>query len=144
MPELRRKTPEEIAQMREKSIAQAKVIDATHAVFEELPADRFQYMRSCANDGNAEILASCNDPLDLHAFVSNWNCDRGVEPLLEVVRNRACDAGTALWLYWGNDPYFYSRYATCILTLACSLKSCRRNKFQVCLHRYGTKGSLGI
>lgn len=112
MPQLRRKTPEKIAQMREKSIAQAKAIDATHAVCEGIPADRFQYIRSCAIDGNAEILALCNDPLELHAFVSNWNCDRGVEPLLVVVKNRACDAGTALWLYWGNDPYFYSRYAT--------------------------------
>lgn len=112
MPELRMKTPEEIAQMREKSVAQAKVIHATHAVCEELPADRLQYIRSCAADGDAKILVKCNDPLELHAFVSNWNCDRGVEPLLEVLKNRACDAGTALWLYWGNDPYFYTRYAT--------------------------------
>lgn len=112
MPELRMKTPEEIAEMRERSLAQAKVINATHAVCDKLPADRLQYIQSCAADGNAGILATCNDPLELHVFVSNWNCDSGVEPLLEIVKHRACDAGTALWLYWENDPHYYSRYAT--------------------------------
>lgn len=112
MAELRKRTPEEIAEMRERSIAQAKVIQKTHAACDKLPCDRLEYIRSSASEGCGEALLECNDPIELHAFVSNWNCDVGVEVLLEVAKHRACDAGTALWLYWENDPYFYSRYGT--------------------------------
>lgn len=111
MPELRMKTPEEIAELRLRSLAKQNAIRATHSVCEKLSAERFQFIRSCAAEGNTATLQTCSDPLELHAFASNWNCDRGVEPILEIVRHRACDAGTALWLYWGNDPYYYTRYA---------------------------------
>lgn len=53
------------------------------------------------------LLDNIADPLELHLFASNWNCDQGVDPLLSIVRHECCDAGTALWLYWDNDPYFY-------------------------------------
>ncbi len=110
--ELRRKTPEELAELRQKSIAQQNVIETAHAVCEKLPAERLREIRSNAASGHRDFLSNCVDPLELHAFVSNWNCDQGVEPLLEVVKNPSCDLGTALWLYWANDPYYYSRYGT--------------------------------
>lgn len=58
------------------------------------------------------FLKEATKPLELHWFSCNWNCDRGVSPLLKVVKNASCDAGTALRLYWLNDPYYYQEYRT--------------------------------
>lgn len=112
MPELRTKTPAEIAELRERSLAQQRVVQDTHSVCNRLDADRLRVIAENAENGNQQVLAGCCSPLELHAFASNWNCDRGVEVLMEIVRNPNCDAGTALWLYWENDPYFYCQYAS--------------------------------
>lgn len=58
------------------------------------------------------FLKETTNPLELHFFSCNWNCDRGVTPLLQVVKNSHCDAGTAMRLYWLNDPYYYQDYRT--------------------------------
>jgi hypothetical protein len=40
------------------------------------------------------------------------NAIRGMQPLVQLVKHPACDAGTALRLFWINDPVYYSQYAT--------------------------------
>jgi hypothetical protein len=40
------------------------------------------------------------------------NASRGMQPLVQLVKHPACDAGTAFRLYWINDPVYYSQYAT--------------------------------
>ena len=57
-----------------------------------------------------EFLREADNPLELHLFAFNWNCDEGPRPIQHIVRSPHCDAGTALWLYWENDPYFYQSF----------------------------------
>ncbi len=46
----------------------------------------------------------CSDPEELHAFVEQWNWDKGIGPLNEIIRNPACETATALMAYWMADP----------------------------------------
>ena len=58
----------------------------------------------------AEFLHESNDPFELHLFAFDWNWDDGVESLGKLIKNDACDAGTALMLYWYSNPEFYTEY----------------------------------
>lgn len=55
-------------------------------------------------------LASATDPKELHLFAENWHWDGGGgKPLLTLVENPNCDAGTMLMLFWlgaAEDSYF--------------------------------------
>lgn len=55
-------------------------------------------------------LQSATDPKELHFFAENWHWDGGGgKPLLPLVENPHCDAGTMLMLFWlggGEDSYF--------------------------------------
>lgn len=55
-------------------------------------------------------LKSATDAKELHLFAENWHWDGGgAEPLLPLVENPHCDAGTMLMLFWlggGEDSYF--------------------------------------
>ncbi|WP_145427397.1 DUF4274 domain-containing protein [Symmachiella dynata] len=58
------------------------------------------------------FLKEATDPLELHFFSCHWNYDRGVSPMLKIVKNEHCDAGTALNLYWRFDPYSFQNHRT--------------------------------
>ena len=109
-PKLRMKTPEELEEARRRSSAQRDVREAIRAVGEQLPSDRKEYILKFLQEFRTDFLADCNVPLELHFFATKWNRGYGVEPLLDVAGHSTCDAGTALWLYWENDPYFYLRF----------------------------------
>lgn len=55
-------------------------------------------------------LQVATDPKELHLFAENWHWDGGgAKPLLTLVENPYCDAGTMLMLFWhggGEDSYF--------------------------------------
>ncbi|MCA9048368.1 MAG: DUF4274 domain-containing protein, partial [Planctomycetaceae bacterium] len=57
-----------------------------------------------------EWLESATDADELHFFAENWHWDGGGgAPLLPLVENPHCDAGTMLMLFWhggGEDSYF--------------------------------------
>lgn len=42
-----------------------------------------------------------------HQFVQNYNYDDGNEPLNWLIKQKVCDRGTALCLYWYLQPDFY-------------------------------------
>ncbi len=51
-------------------------------------------------------------PDDWHQVAWNWNWDAGTEPLQWIVRQPACDQGTALLIYWYGGPRYYAKYTT--------------------------------
>lgn len=59
-----------------------------------------------------EFITDVEKPLEIHCFTCNYNADAGLKPLVKLVKNHACDAGTALRLFWINDPVYYSQYET--------------------------------
>jgi hypothetical protein len=59
-----------------------------------------------------EFVATAMNPLEIHCFTCNYNALRGMKPLVQLINNDHCDAGTALRLYWANDPYSYREYRT--------------------------------
>lgn len=63
---------------------------------------------------DAETLAFCRDnqdPEELHAFASTWNWDSGHAVLEEILGNPACEAATALLIYWYAAPEHYLQFA---------------------------------
>ena len=56
----------------------------------------------CRENRNAE---------ELHAFASTWNWDKGTWALQEILDNPACEAATALLIYWRSGPEFLRQYA---------------------------------
>ena len=44
---------------------------------------------------------------ELHQFVQNYNFDDGLEPFEWIVKQKHCDKGTALCLYWHLEPDFH-------------------------------------
>lgn len=110
LPALRMKTPEELAELRRRSEGQSQVRTATHSVCDRIDPERAARIRKAVADADIQLLSSLSDPLELHLFASSWNGDRGPAPLLQIVQHAFCDAGTALWLYWENDPEFYSHF----------------------------------
>lgn len=59
-----------------------------------------------------EFCQSCDDPYELHAFASTLNWDFGQENLLHVIRNPACDLGTAQRIFRLAQPDYYQASAT--------------------------------
>lgn len=43
-----------------------------------------------------------------HQYVQNYNYDDGNTPFKWLIRQKICDKGTALCLYWHLEPYFFS------------------------------------
>ncbi len=133
---IRKKTRLELADpdLTRRSDRQCAVRNSARAVTERLPKKRQEFIRNIAGhewvrqfpsdadeaafekEGRRwdrlrrQFLREAANPLELHLFASNWNCDGGSQPIHQIVANPHCDAGTALWLYWENDPYFYQAY----------------------------------
>lgn len=135
---IRKKTKEELAaqEFQNRSQQQAAVLTASWEACDKLSKKRRQFILDIADNDwiarfehmddevaykresrkwdklRAAFLAEATKPLELHWFSCNWNADRGLAPLLKVVKNVHCDAGTALRLYWINDPYYLQDYHT--------------------------------
>jgi len=63
---------------------------------------------------DAETLAFCRqnkDPEELHAFADTWNWDAGPGALRALLENPACEAATALLIYWKTAPEFYRQFS---------------------------------
>ncbi len=63
---------------------------------------------------DAEIEQFCqsnSDSEEVHAFAESWNWDFGKWPLEAILENPACEAATALLLYWLGCPEFFRQYA---------------------------------
>lgn len=67
---------------------------------------------------DADRTAFCrdtSDPEELHAFAVNWewqdNDDESVHCLRKVVENLACEAATALLVYWRCAPEAYRQFS---------------------------------
>jgi hypothetical protein len=55
------------------------------------------------------ISYKCLSSSEWHQFVQNYNYDGGIKPFEWLVKQKTCDKGTALCLYWYLDPlYFHS------------------------------------
>ena len=66
--------------------------------------ERVQYTLENAFE-NPDLVEQLESPLELHFFAVTWNWDNATtEPLLRVIRDKRCDKGTALHLYWMGDP----------------------------------------
>lgn len=76
-----------------------------------LPEDEFEKLRSDCDRKRNAFLKSCTDPVELHLFYTLWNPDDESE-IQKIVKNSCCDAGTALRVYWEQDPYFYRKYTS--------------------------------
>ena len=62
---------------------------------------------------DAETLAFCRDTADaeeLHAFASTYNWDKGTWALEALLQNPACEAATALFIYWHAAPEYYRQF----------------------------------
>lgn len=59
-----------------------------------------------------KFLRECSDPYELHLFAFGFNWDDGIDPLQKLIKNKFCDAGTALMVYWYASPEFYTQYKT--------------------------------
>ena len=57
-----------------------------------------------------EFLRETTNPFELHLYVNNKNPDDGLHGYRKVAKHQYCDAGTALFLYWGLSPYYYLEY----------------------------------
>jgi hypothetical protein len=65
-------------------------------------------------ESDAEIEQFCqsnSDSEELHAFATHWNWDFGRWPLDAILENPACEAATALLIYWLGCPEFFRKYA---------------------------------
>lgn len=67
---------------------------------------------------DADRTAFCrdtSDPEELHAFAVTWewqdNDDECVHYLQKIVENPACEAATALLIYWRCAPEFYRQFS---------------------------------
>ena len=135
---VRKKTKAELAspKFRDRSKYQAAVLMDAYRACDKLSKKRHQFILDIADNHwvnrfenmddhkaydretriwnrlRSEFLRDTTKPLELHCFTCNWNAGRGLKPLLKIIKNKNCDAGTALRLYWINDPYFYQEYAT--------------------------------
>lgn len=63
---------------------------------------------------NKETIVFCRgnrNAEELHAFADTWNWDKGTWALEEILDNPACEAATALLIYWRSAPEYYRQYA---------------------------------
>ena len=135
---VRKKTKAELADpaFRKRASTQSEVLTQSHAASERLSKSRHQYLLDVADDVwisrfehkdddsafekecrkweklRREFVKSVDKPLEIHCFTCNYNASRGMKPLIQLVKHPKCDAGTALRLFWINDPVYYSQYAT--------------------------------
>ena len=58
-----------------------------------------------------EFCKNNTDAEELHAFAATWNWDKGIWGLREILQNSACEAATALLVYWLSGPEYYLQYA---------------------------------
>jgi hypothetical protein len=134
----RKKTESELADsaFRERGASQSRVLKLAVAECEKLSKSRFQFILDVADyhwinrfqdleDESAfekessrwdklrrDFLRTVEKPLEIHCFTCNSNPSRGIKPLLGLIKHPSCNAGTALRLFWINDPAYYSRYRT--------------------------------
>jgi hypothetical protein len=135
---VRKKTKAELADpaFRKRANTQSEVLMQAHAASKRLSKARHQYLLDVADDAwisrfeqkdddaafakecrkweklRREFLKSVDKPLEIHCFTCNYNASRGMKPLIHLVKHPLCDAGTALRLFWINDPVYYTQYAT--------------------------------
>lgn len=135
---VRKKTKAELADpaFRKRASNQSDVLKRSFVECEKLPKTRRQFILDVADDAwisrfeNAdddsafkkesrkwaklrrEFLQSVDKPLEIHCFTCYYNASRGIKPLIQLVKNPSCDAGTALRLFWINDPVYFSQYRT--------------------------------
>jgi len=135
---VRKKTKAELAEpaFRKRVSNQSDVLRRSHEECEKLSKTRRQFILDVADDAwvsrfeNAdddsafkkesrkwaklrrEFLQSVEKPLEIHCFTCYYNASRGMKPLIQLVKNPSCDAGTALRLFWINDPVYFSQYRT--------------------------------
>jgi hypothetical protein len=134
---IRKKTKAELGSpaFQRQAVTQAEVLRLSYAQCEKLSKSRRQYVLDIAGDHwthrfpslddaqavaresrkwarlRDEFVESADEPLEIHCFTWNYDAHRGMAPLIKLMKNPRCDAGTALRLYWVNDPYYYSQYA---------------------------------
>lgn len=135
---VRKKTKAELADpaFRKRASKQSEVLMQSHAASEKLSKSRHQYVLDVADDAwisrfeqkddavafekecrkweklRREFPRSIDKPLEIHCFTCNYNASQGMKPLIHLVKHPLCDAGTALRLFWINDPVYYSQYET--------------------------------
>jgi hypothetical protein len=135
---VRKKTKAELADPAFRKLASTRsaVLMQSHAANEKLSKSRHRYVLDVADDAwisrfeqkddavafrkecrkweqlRREFLKSVDKPLEIHCFTCNYNASRGMKPLIHLVKHPLCDAGTALRLFWINDPVYYSQYPT--------------------------------
>ena len=70
--------------------------------------------RSLAGGPNCvgSLLNPLRSPGKFIASLVTYNADRGLKPLIRLMKHPSCDAGTALRLFWINDPVYFSDYST--------------------------------
>ncbi len=51
-------------------------------------------------------------PADWHRCACTWNWDQPFDVIRWIIRQRSCDAGTAVTLFARGEPGYYSKYAT--------------------------------
>ena len=135
---VRKKTKKELAEpaFRKRMASQAEVLIRSAAECEKLSQARLQFICNLSagdwishfaeiDDDAAfekesrrwdqlrrEFLKTVEKHREIHCFTCHYNADQGLKPLIRMMKNPACDAGTALRLFWLYDPFFYSEYRT--------------------------------
>ena len=74
--------------------------------------DDFARMSKAMEEACARFVTGSTDPHELHLFARKWNWDGDVAPIRALVRNPACDQGTALMVYWLAQPEYQLRYTS--------------------------------
>ncbi|MDR2639306.1 MAG: DUF4274 domain-containing protein [Helicobacteraceae bacterium] len=65
--------------------------------------NRHRVLKAIEGDISYERLS----PAEWRQFVQNYNYDDGIEPFEWLIKQKICDKGTALCLYWHLDPFYY-------------------------------------
>ncbi|WP_409417277.1 DUF4274 domain-containing protein [Flavobacterium sp. PS2] len=60
---------------------------------------------------NGEMSYKKLTAAELHQFVQHWNYDDGIEPFDWIIKQKHCDKGTALCLYWFLQPDYFCKFA---------------------------------
>lgn len=68
----------------------------------------FEYSKS---PDFAEHISQLNT-VELHDYAENLNWDYGIGRVFAILNNPEVDRGTALMLYWRNQPYHHAKYKT--------------------------------
>ena len=133
---VRKKTKAELSDpaFRNRALSRSEVLTQSYAECERLSKARHQFILDVANyewmyrfphrdDEQAmakeerkwdrllrDFVKTANKPQEIHCFTCSYDASRGMKPLVQLVKNAFCDAGTALRLFWLNDPVYYSQY----------------------------------